>query len=50
MGQLEDALRQLFVLDAIDEDGHITPLGKKMAKFPLDPSLSRALVAAAEEK
>eukprot|EP00210_Caulerpa_lentillifera_P000813 g787.t1 len=50
MAQLEDALRQLFVLDAIDEDGQITPLGKKMTKFPLDPSLSRALVAAADAK
>ena len=50
MAQLEDALRQLFVLDAIDKDGHITSLGKKMAKFPLDPSLSRALIAAADNR
>lgn len=43
---LEDALRQLYVLDAIDEDGQITIIGKSMAKLPLDPCLARALIAA----
>ena len=43
---LEDALRQLYVLDAIDIDGRITSIGKSMAKFPLDPCLARALLAA----
>lgn len=28
---LADALRQLFLLDAIDADGDVTPLGRKMA-------------------
>jgi ATP-dependent RNA helicase DHX8/PRP22 len=45
---LVDALRQLYVLDAIDSDGNITPLGKEMAILPLDPSLARALLAAKE--
>ena len=45
---LEDALRQLFVLDALDRDGHITGLGKRMAALPLEPSLARSLVAAAD--
>ncbi|KAK9832232.1 hypothetical protein WJX74_003796 [Apatococcus lobatus] len=44
---LEDALRQLFILDAIDSDGKVTPLGKEMARLPLDPCLARMLIAAA---
>ena len=28
---LEDALQQLYILDAIDEDGSITSLGKRMS-------------------
>lgn len=28
---LADALRQLYLLDAIDADGDVTPLGRKMA-------------------
>ena len=43
---LEDALRQLYVLDAIDADGVITPLGRRMASLPLDPSLARAVIEA----
>ena len=31
-GSLEDALRQLYVLDAIDAEGHITPLGRQMVQ------------------
>ncbi|KAI5071455.1 hypothetical protein GOP47_0013706 [Adiantum capillus-veneris] len=45
---LEDALQQLFIIDAIREDGSITSLGKRMAVLPLEPSLSRALLAAEE--
>ncbi|CAM6103349.1 unnamed protein product [Calypogeia fissa] len=45
---LEDALRQLFMIDAIDTTGSITDLGKRMAALPLDPSLARALLAAEE--
>lgn len=47
-GGLEEALRRLFVLDAIDADGDITPLGRRMASLPLEPDLSRALLAAHE--
>ncbi|GLI64430.1 hypothetical protein VaNZ11_007626 [Volvox africanus] len=45
---LEDALRQLLVLDAIDADGNVTPMGQRMAGLPLDPALARALLAARE--
>ncbi|GMF43743.1 unnamed protein product [Phytophthora fragariaefolia] len=42
---LLDALKQLYVLGALDgTNGDITPLGKLMASFPLEPKLSRALM------
>lgn len=48
VSQLEDALRQLYVLEAIDADGKITDVGKEMSKLPVDPSLARALLASAD--
>ncbi|KAF6250725.1 DEAH-box nuclear pre-mRNA splicing factor [Scenedesmus sp. NREL 46B-D3] len=41
-----EALRQLYVLDALDIDGGITPTGKAMAGLPLEPALARALLEA----
>ncbi|XP_042502948.1 probable pre-mRNA-splicing factor ATP-dependent RNA helicase DEAH4 isoform X2 [Macadamia integrifolia] len=43
---LEDALKQLFLIDAIDENGSITDIGRTMAELPLEPSLSRTLIEA----
>ncbi|KAL6505440.1 hypothetical protein OROHE_022819 [Orobanche hederae] len=45
---LEDALKQLYLIDAIDDDGSITSLGRAMAELPLEPSLSRTLLEANE--
>ncbi|KAF3431080.1 hypothetical protein FNV43_RR25810 [Rhamnella rubrinervis] len=45
---LEDALRQLYLIDAIDENGSITKVGRTMAELPLEPSLSRTLMEANE--
>ncbi|KAG0485877.1 hypothetical protein HPP92_009956 [Vanilla planifolia] len=45
---LADALRQLFLIDAIDENGMITQVGRRMAELPLEPSLSRTLIEANE--
>jgi len=45
---LEDALRQLYLIDAIDENGQITQVGRIMAELPLEPSLSRTLIEANE--
>ncbi|KGN62367.1 probable pre-mRNA-splicing factor ATP-dependent RNA helicase DEAH4 isoform X1 [Cucumis sativus] len=45
---LEDALKQLYLIDAIDENGSITRIGKTMAELPLEPSLSRTLIEANE--
>ena len=40
----------LNMLGAIDDKGIVTNIGKIMSKFPLEPSLSRAIVAASENK
>jgi HrpA-like RNA helicase len=45
---LIDALASLHYLGALDADGRITSLGSKMSEFPLDPSLSRMLLASVE--
>ena len=47
---LKDALKQLYVLDAIDESGKITQIGKEMAPLPLEPNLARAMLEAKEQK
>ena len=43
---LEDSLKQLYCLDAIDSQGAITAMGRRMSQLPLDPSLARALIEA----
>ncbi|CAK9137321.1 unnamed protein product [Ilex paraguariensis] len=45
---LEDALKQLYLIDAIDDNGSITSVGRTMAELPLEPSLSRTLLEANE--
>ncbi|KDN50454.1 hypothetical protein RSAG8_00952, partial [Rhizoctonia solani AG-8 WAC10335] len=42
------SLVSLFGLNALDSTGHITPLGRKLAAFPLDPPFARTLVASEE--
>lgn len=39
------ALQQLFNLQALDEDGYLTKLGKRMSQFPMEPALSKTLLA-----
>ena len=41
-----NAMYQLWILGALDNKGNLTDLGKKMAEFPLDPSLSKILITA----
>ncbi|KAI0770462.1 P-loop containing nucleoside triphosphate hydrolase protein [Fomes fomentarius] len=41
------ALKTLFLLGALDNSKSLTPLGRQMAAFPLEPSLARALLASA---
>lgn len=42
------ALNQLYVLGALDEEGLLTRLGRKMAEFPLEPQLSKVLLASVD--
>lgn len=39
------ALEQLYALGALNDRGELTKLGRKMAEFPLDPMLAKAMVA-----
>lgn len=34
-------MEHLYQLGALDEEGLMTRLGRKMAEFPMDPSLSK---------
>lgn len=45
---ISESLRLLYYLKAIQEDGSITPLGKKLSKSPLEPELALSLVIAAD--
>ncbi|KAJ3046935.1 DEAH-box ATP-dependent RNA helicase prp22 [Rhizophlyctis rosea] len=39
------AIRQLFLLGAVNESGHLTHLGTQMSHFPISPFLSRAIIS-----
>ncbi|TRM61176.1 P-loop containing nucleoside triphosphate hydrolase protein [Schizophyllum amplum] len=45
---LANALKTLWLLEAINNDKHLTPLGRRMAVFPLEPVYARALLAASD--
>jgi len=45
---IEDALLQLLSLGTLDTSGRISDIGSKIARLPLNPSLGRALIAAAQ--
>jgi ATP-dependent RNA helicase DHR2 len=45
---LEKALLSLLHLQALSEDGTVSAVGSKIAKFPLTPTLGRVLVEAAK--
>jgi HrpA-like RNA helicase len=45
---LVTALQQLFNLGALDTEGLLTRLGRKMAEFPLEPQQSKMLIASTE--
>lgn len=42
---LIQALGQLYALGALNDRGELTKLGRRMAEFPLDPMLSKTLIA-----
>ncbi|OMH80549.1 ATP-dependent RNA helicase dhx8, partial [Zancudomyces culisetae] len=45
---LISALELLYSLGALDDDGLLTRLGRKMAEFPMNPELSKTLLISAE--
>ncbi|CAL5219753.1 g1653 [Coccomyxa viridis] len=45
---LLNSMFQLWVLGALDNTGGLTPIGRKMVEFPLDPPLAKMLLVGAE--
>ncbi|KAK2947163.1 putative ATP-dependent RNA helicase dhx8 [Blattamonas nauphoetae] len=45
---LLSALESLYALNALDDEGLLTRVGRKMAEFPLEPPLSKMLLMSAE--
>ncbi|XP_055354358.1 pre-mRNA-splicing factor ATP-dependent RNA helicase PRP16-like [Paramacrobiotus metropolitanus] len=41
-----NSMFQLWILGALDNTGSLTPLGRGMAEFPLDPAMSKMLIVA----
>lgn len=44
-----DGFRLLFELGAVDEQGGISPVGRKLARLPIDPRLARMVLAGADQ-
>jgi len=44
------ALEQLYALGALNDKGELTKMGRRMAEFPLDPMLSKAVLASEKYK
>ena len=40
------ALEQLYALGALNDRGELTKMGRRMAEFPLDPMMSKAVIVA----
>jgi ATP-dependent helicase HrpA len=47
--RIHDGQALLRELNALDEDGRLTPIGRELARLPLDPRIGRMLVAAREK-
>jgi len=43
-----NSMYQLWILGALENTGALTPLGRKMVEFPLDPPLAKMLIFAEE--
>jgi pre-mRNA-splicing factor ATP-dependent RNA helicase DHX38/PRP16 len=41
---------QLWILGALDNTGSLTPMGRQMVEFPLDPAMSKLLIVSLEMK
>jgi pre-mRNA-splicing factor ATP-dependent RNA helicase DHX38/PRP16 len=45
-----NSMFQLWTLGALENTGTLTPLGRQMVEFPLDPALSKMLIVSVEMK
>lgn len=45
---LQAALEQLYGLAALDDEGYLTKLGRRMADFPMEPALSKVLISSVD--
>ncbi|KAG6919467.1 hypothetical protein DXG01_005726 [Tephrocybe rancida] len=45
-----NSMYQLWVLGALDNVGDLTPVGRKMSEFPMEPSMAKMLIASVEYK
>ncbi|PWN35355.1 P-loop containing nucleoside triphosphate hydrolase protein [Meira miltonrushii] len=43
------SMYQLWILGALDSMGNLTKVGKRMSEFPMEPSLSKILIASATQ-
>lgn len=43
------ALQELYTLEALDDEGLLTALGRQMANFPMSPALAKTLIKSARE-
>lgn len=46
---MANSMHQLWMLGALDNQGELTKLGRDMANFPLEPTMSRMVLASIEE-
>jgi len=45
---IRDGYKTLLEINAVDESRHVTPLGRKLSRLPVDPRIGRMLFAASE--
>ncbi|KAI0274006.1 pre-mRNA splicing factor [Russula aff. rugulosa BPL654] len=45
-----NSMYQLWVLGALDNVGDLTPAGRKMSEFPMEPSMAKMLITSVEYK
>ena len=45
-----NSMYQLWVLGALDNVGDLTPSGRKMSEFPMEPSMAKMLITSVEYK
>ncbi|KAJ7773015.1 P-loop containing nucleoside triphosphate hydrolase protein [Mycena metata] len=45
-----NSMYQLWVLGALDNVGDLTPVGRKMNEFPMEPSMAKMLIASVDYK